>query len=159
MKDPAWLCPVNFCSVWNGLLFISFLSTTDYHYKFGRSKSNFQDPLHNTTQRLSTSCEIQWTHYSLVIHLRLTSWHSAQPCRYLSFSPGGSTRREVGPGYIWVPYFGGWGIRRGQRWRFPIGLGSQLWPLCYFFNHSAAICHRIVWDAQMNSGGSLWGKI
>ena len=76
-----------------------------------------------------------------IVRLTMTT----KSCRYLlSYSPGGSTRREFGPGgCIWGPLFERMG---GDK-------GSEMLPFeraivvhcdhCAISNHSATICHRM----------------
>jgi len=82
-------------------------------------------------------------------------------CRYLlSYSPGGSTRCEVG--CIWDPYFGegeGVGSHRWyhskERWWFPIG--SRLWPLRYLQPFGRNAIERL-WRSNLPSeySGRKW---
>jgi len=82
-------------------------------------------------------------------------------CRYLlSYSLGGSTHREVGPGL----HFGEQEVVGGQRWyhskeRWWFPKGSPLSPLCHL-NQSAAICHRMspVLTGRVNLGRNLGMK-
>jgi len=79
----------------------------------------------------------------------------------LSYSPGGTTYREVGPaGCIWGAILGKYvvGVSDGTV-RKSDGIFLQALYCDHCANHSATICHRMFPTLKSKGSGSLWGSI